>query len=102
MVGYGMGTLIIIDAMYIPFGCSVWPAFWPYSIERMWPSTGEIDIIEAINNMDNQIALHMLQGCTKQNTPNEQTGSTLETDCSVAQGRIVAETKPNSFGPGFA
>ncbi|KJA17743.1 glycoside hydrolase family 16 protein [Hypholoma sublateritium FD-334 SS-4] len=100
---YGMGSLIIIDAVHIPFGCSVWPAFWTYGIEEMWPNAGEIDIIEAINNMDNnQIALHSLQGCTKQDAPNEQTGSTLEADCSVAQGCIVAETKPNSFGPGFA
>lgn len=98
-----MGSLIIIDAVHIPFGCSVWPAFWTYGIEEMWPNAGEIDIIEAINNMDNnQIALHSLQGCKKLDAPNEQTGSTLEADCSVPQGCIVAETKPNSFGPGFA
>lgn len=100
---YGMGSLIIIDALHIPFGCSVWPAFWTYGIETAWPLSGEIDIIEAINNMDNnQIALHTVQGCTQQLfTPPAQTGNTLETDCSVPRGCIVAE-KADSFGPGFA
>lgn len=99
-----MGSLLIVDAVHIPFGCSVWPAFWTYGIETEWPGSGEIDIIEAINDMDhNQVALHTLQGCSQQVlTPPAQTGNTIATDCSLPQGCLVAENKPNSFGSGFA
>ncbi|KAF9476798.1 hypothetical protein BDN70DRAFT_881992 [Pholiota conissans] len=100
---FGLGSLIIIDALHVPFGCSVWPSFWTYGIETEWPLSGEIDIIEAINNMNNnQIALHTVQGCQQQQlTPPAQTGNTLETDCSVPRGCIVAQPA-DSFGAGFA
>ncbi|PPQ92756.1 hypothetical protein CVT25_003865 [Psilocybe cyanescens] len=99
---YGIGSLIIIDALHIPYGCSVWPSFWTYGMQEEWPNAGEIDIIEAINNMDhNQIALHTPGGCFQAPDP-DQTGTTLAQDCSTNRGCIVAETKPNSFGSGFA
>ncbi|KAF8871386.1 concanavalin A-like lectin/glucanase domain-containing protein [Gymnopilus junonius] len=99
---YGLGSLFIIDAVHIPYGCSVWPSFWMYGMEDTWPLAGEIDIIEAINGMtNNQVALHTTPGCF-QATNALQTGHTLETNCSKAQGCIVGESKPNSFGPGFA
>jgi hypothetical protein len=115
-----MGSLIVMDVLHIPYGCSVrsitvllwdythvvyvqvWPAFWTYGIEKEWPEAGEIDIIEAINDMErNQIALHTIPGCSKADTL-PQSGRTLETDCSTNRGCIVAESKPNSFGPGFS
>ncbi|KAF9528060.1 glycoside hydrolase family 16 protein [Crepidotus variabilis] len=100
---YGVGTLILIDAVHIPYGCSVWPSFWTYGIEQEWPLAGEIDIIEGINGMENnQVALHALGGCLKAEVPGQQTGVTIEGDCSKPQGCLVAETKPNSFGMGFA
>ncbi|KAF9528061.1 glycoside hydrolase family 16 protein [Crepidotus variabilis] len=100
---YGVGSLILIDAVHIPYGCSVWPSFWTYGIEEEWPNAGEIDIIEGINGMqNNQVALHALGGCVKTETPGMQLGNTLETDCSKPQGCIVAESKPNSYGEGFA
>jgi len=83
--------------------CQVWPSFWTYGLQEEWPLAGEIDIIEAINNMDhNQIALHTRGGCSQTVIPNSQTGNTIENDCSTDRGCIVAETKPNSFGAGFA
>ncbi|KAF8187179.1 concanavalin A-like lectin/glucanase domain-containing protein [Pholiota molesta] len=98
---YGLGSLIVMDAVHIPFGCSVWPSFWTFGMESTWPGSGEIDIIEAINGMDNnQIALHTLPGCTQGQAP--QSGTTTETDCSPKRGCTVTENKPNSFGPGFA
>ncbi|KAF8801580.1 hypothetical protein BYT27DRAFT_7198151 [Phlegmacium glaucopus] len=99
---YGLGSLIIIDALHIPYGCSVWPSFWTLGTETTWPGAGEIDIIEAINNMNNnQVALHTTPGCFQADVTT-QSGTTDETDCSTPQGCLVAENKPNSFGPGFA
>lgn len=67
-----------------------------------WPNSGEIDIIEAINNLpSNQYALHTTPGCDLASN-SAQTGTTMETDCSTPQGCVVQETKPNSFGSGFA
>lgn len=72
-------------------------------MQTEWPTSGEIDIIEAINGMNNnQIALHALPGCMKLDVSGQQTGNTIEKDCSTPKGCIVAETKQNSFGAGFA
>jgi len=72
-------------------------------MQTEWPTSGEIDIIEAINAMDNnQIALHALSGCMKLDVAGQQTGGTIERNCSTPKGCIVAERKRNSYGPGFA
>ncbi len=69
---------------------------------KEWPGGGEIDVIEGINMMDhNQVALHTTPGCFQAQNPG-QTGQTIEGDCSTSQGCLVAENKPNSWGPGFA
>lgn len=97
---YGVGSLWVIDLTHIPYGCSVWPAFWTKG--PVWPDNGEIDIIEAINLMpNNQYALHTLPGCSQ--TPGAwQTGQSGTMDCSTASGCIVAEAAPNSYNEGFA
>ena len=80
----------------------VWPSFWTLGPETTWPGSGEIDIIEAINEMDhNQVALHTTVGCYQANITT-QSGSTFEIDCSTPQGCDVGENKPNSFGTSFA
>ncbi|KAG6907307.1 hypothetical protein DXG01_009471 [Tephrocybe rancida] len=98
---YGVGNLIIIDVAHLPSGCSVWPSFWTLGAGKEWPHAGEIDIIEGINlSNNNQMALHADAGCAQAANPG-QSGKTLEGDCSLDRGCIVAETKPNSFGAGF-
>ncbi|KAJ7302806.1 concanavalin A-like lectin/glucanase domain-containing protein [Mycena albidolilacea] len=104
---FEIGTLFIIDALHMPYGCSVWPSIWLNGVlepGQVWPAAGEIDLIEAINLFDhNQMALHSYAGCV-QPANVTQMGHTLIHDCNdtTASGCTVAETKPNSFGAGFA
>lgn len=96
---YSVGSLWITDIVHMPFGCSVWPAFWAKG--PTWPDNGEIDIMEGINLMaNNQMALHTLPGCVHSTPPN-QMGVTNETDCSQPSGCVVQEVVSNSFGAGF-
>jgi len=91
----------MIDALNIPYGCSVWPSFWTLGPESTWPGSGEIDIIEAINDMDhNEVALHTPRGCYQANVTT-QSGTTVGRDCSTRSGCLVAENKPASFGKSF-
>lgn len=97
---YSLGSLWIIDAVHLPYGCSVWPSIWTLGPD--WPDGGEIDIIEGINQMpSNQYAMHTTPGCFH-TTPPEQTGTSSLVDCSQASGCLVAENAPNSFQSGFA
>ncbi|OSD08169.1 glycoside hydrolase family 16 protein [Trametes coccinea BRFM310] len=97
---YDFGSLWVFDATHLPYGCSVWPAFWTKGPN--WPFDGEIDIVEGINlQKDNQMAVHTTQGCTTSNSI-VQSGSIGFTDCSHGSGCTVRENKPNSFGQNFA
>ncbi|KAJ7839146.1 concanavalin A-like lectin/glucanase domain-containing protein [Mycena olivaceomarginata] len=104
---YGVGTLIVADFVHMPYGCSVWPSFWLLGPNLEWPHAGEIDIVEGINTNDkNQMSLHTTEGCT-QAPKTDQVGKTLGSNClSIAgtdhNGCVTEETKPNSFGKGFA
>lgn len=95
--------MFILDANHIPFGCSVWPAFWTRG--QNWPNGGEIDVIETVNLMQTyQMALHTLQGCSQPQDVS-QLGKALSTDCSAAtnsQGCAVMENQDDTVGEGFA
>lgn len=67
-----------------------------------WPNNGEIDIIEAVNDMgNNQFALHTTEGCWLPDY-SWQSGNTISKDCSKGSGCVVAVTEPNSYNSGFA
>ncbi|KAF8827332.1 hypothetical protein HHX47_DHR5001016 [Lentinula edodes] len=85
--------------MVVPY---VWPSFWMLGTDLLWPNSGEIDIIEAIDNLDsNQYALHTTSECFL-GTNSIQSGSILQTYFSTGAGCVVQEKKPNSFGSGLA
>jgi len=102
---YDPGTVWVLDAVHIPYGCSVWPAFWTQG--ALWPAGGEIDIVEGINmETTNQIALHAQGADCIASTNATITGDLTYTNCSTAAGSdsgcTVNDTATNSYGPGFA
>ena len=72
---YGMGSIFVLDAAHVPYGCSVWPAFYTVSDQSLqqWPQggrsrlglaaltdAGEFDIYEQQNlGPFNQLSLHV-------------------------------------------
>lgn len=49
--------LFLLDALHMPVGCGVWPAWW--TVGPNWPNGGEIDILEGVNfNTYNQVSIH--------------------------------------------
>ncbi|KAM5531858.1 hypothetical protein V8D89_014488 [Ganoderma adspersum] len=87
---FPIGTILLFDAVHVPFGCSVWPSFWTKGPN--WPAGGEIDVLEAVNLMSsNQMAIHTSTGCTVSGA-----------DCSQGSGCTVTEKQSNSYGQAFA
>lgn len=91
------GGLIVISVNFLPYGSSVWPAFWMVGsepndwasnrpkrpgmgIRNYWPYRGEIDIIEYTNaytieqledKWENHVTLHTQPGCySNRSNPN--------------------------------
>lgn len=114
----------------MPFGCSVWPAWWTEGDN--WPSGGEIDIIEGVNSMPtlvtflaflcrrfisgarNQYTFHSGPGgnCNIPKSPpiNEDgapafTSNVLGSNCTSFQGNDAGcgfdDKNTSSFGEGF-
>ena len=64
------GGMIIMDALHMPYGCGVWPAWW--SNGPNWPNGGEIDILEGVNDFtQNQVSLHTGDGCYMSDSMNQ-------------------------------
>lgn len=103
---YGLGTVFVLDADHVPYGCGVWPAFWTRGAN--WPNGGEIDILEGVNMMTkNQMAIHTAgNGCYASSDTSTFTGSLANTNCSTAfnsnQGCVVQDASTNSYGADFA
>ncbi|KZT28765.1 glycoside hydrolase family 16 protein [Neolentinus lepideus HHB14362 ss-1] len=101
---YEVGSVWITDMLHVPFGCSVWPAWW--SQAPHWPVGGEIDTFEGVNQVTmNQMTLHTEPGCTQVN-PVQSSTLVNSTDCSFQansnQGCVVTTPSPQSYGEAFA
>ncbi|GAA6027323.1 hypothetical protein JCM8097_002593 [Rhodosporidiobolus ruineniae] len=97
------GSLVVVDLAKIPYGPTVWPAFW--TVGDDWPNGGEIDIVEGVHNQtQNQMTLHTSNGCELK-SPMQAVGSVLAANCSVYAasnaGCGVQDPSPTSFGSGF-
>ena len=103
--------LVIADIPHMPGGiCGVWPAFWMLAdpMKYTWPSGGEIDILEGVNNHTdrNQMTLHTDLGCGVVNA--SFSGTLMTQDCDVnAQnqdknaGCGISDASPISYGSAF-
>ncbi|KAJ7071403.1 concanavalin A-like lectin/glucanase domain-containing protein [Mycena amicta] len=103
------GGLVIMDSVNMPTGCGTWPAFW--SNGPNWPTGGEIDIVEGVNDYtNNQATIHTAPGCSlTTDNPSQLNASasavTGGTDCAAATsgnaGCGMRSSDSKSFGPGF-
>ncbi|TFK39087.1 glycoside hydrolase family 16 protein [Crucibulum laeve] len=101
---YSVGSVWTVDMLHVPYGCSVWPAFWSHSPD--WPTGGEIDTFEGVNQVtNNQMGLHTNDGC-KQVSANQSSTLVNSTDCSNLvnsnQGCITTDPSTKSYGADFA
>ncbi|KAJ7151515.1 glycoside hydrolase family 16 protein [Mycena filopes] len=103
------GGLVIMDAVHMPTGCGTWPAFW--SNGPNWPTGGEIDVVEGVNDYtNNQATIHTAPGCSLPTDDPGKLGAaaaavTGGTDCAAATsgnaGCGMRSKSSNSFGAGF-
>lgn len=102
------GGLVIMDSVHMPTGCGTWPAFWTNG--PTWPQTGEIDIVEGVNDYtNNQATIHTNSGCdlpSSNVTALGISGSIVGgTNCAALetgnQGCGVRASQTNSFGAAF-
>ncbi|KZP10214.1 glycoside hydrolase family 16 protein [Athelia psychrophila] len=94
----------VFNVNHMPEGCGTWPALW--EVGGDWPSGGEIDIVEGVNNVSpNQVTLHTGPGCSIPASGVSQYGTTLGTDCDANDnnnsGCGVRSPDANSYGPAF-
>ncbi|TIC48412.1 protein phosphatase 2A regulatory B subunit [Wallemia mellicola] len=105
---YDIGSLIVFDADHLPYGDSVWGAFWSLNDETKQDDEGEIDIFEGVNSqLTNRVALHTREGCTQANsTDNPFTGQVISTNCDYKangnQGCSIQSKDENSYGEKFS
>jgi len=101
---FAVGSVWIADMYHVPFGCSVWPAFWSQAPD--WPTGGEIDTYEHWNmELHNQMTLHTDPGCN-QVAPVQTSTVINSTDCSFQDnqnaGCGVMDPADSSYGAKFA
>ncbi|WRT65338.1 uncharacterized protein IL334_002281 [Kwoniella shivajii] len=104
---YDVGSVWVLDAVHLPYGCSVWPAFWSYGKGATWPQQGEIDTIEGVNmGYSNQMALHTEDGCAITTSSSAYTGTVNDTSCYYEDndnsGCAITDTNYKSYGSEFA
>ncbi|KAL0576302.1 hypothetical protein V5O48_005678 [Marasmius crinis-equi] len=100
---YPVGSVWVADMHHVPFGCSVWPAWWSQALK--WPDGGEIDTFEGVNLFtQNQMALHTTDGCNLV-SPVQSSDQIQGSNCSVnvnTAGCVVKDPDQKSYGQPFA
>ncbi|KAI0030796.1 concanavalin A-like lectin/glucanase domain-containing protein [Vararia minispora EC-137] len=108
---YGVGSVWVGDFVHVPFGCSVWGAFWSTATEEeispaVWPTGGEIDTFEAYNLISaNHFSLHTNTGCSVTSNSSQISALINSTDCDSSNGGpgcTVSANDTRSYGLPFA
>ncbi|KAJ5924145.1 hypothetical protein N7466_008332 [Penicillium verhagenii] len=94
-------SLVVADIAHMPGSvCGSWPAFW--TVGKVWPQDGEIDIIEGVNLQNhNEIVMHTGGTCAL--TDQGMSGIVNATGCGEALGTVgcVIEGHEGSYGDSF-
>ncbi|CZR53905.1 related to mixed-linked glucanase precursor MLG1 [Phialocephala subalpina] len=96
--------LFIADIAHMPGSiCGVWPSLWTFG--GNWPTQGEIDIIEGVNDATtNTVTLHTSSGCTMTSTGSLPTSNLTGTNCNAGNGNDgcgFQTTSTTGYGTGF-
>jgi hypothetical protein len=92
--------LFIADIAHMPVGCGTWPAWWTFGPN--WPASGEIDIIEGVNNQAaDQITLHTSAGCTMSSAGSLASSTLTSGNCEGNDGCSITTANSQGFGTGF-
>lgn len=99
--------LFIADIAHMPAGvgaggsCGIWPAFWMFGPN--WPTSGEIDILEGVNNQaTNALTLHTAPGCHMTRLDSIPAGTQLmNADCQGNLGCPQHSDHAASYGSAF-
>ncbi|KAG9004819.1 hypothetical protein FRB90_010703 [Tulasnella sp. 427] len=101
-------SVMVLDVRHMPEGCGTWPAFWTNSNNSTWPSGGEIDIIEGINDEGpNASVLHTSSdhACNQTENAMSNKGALVSTRCTSSigdgAGCRVNHDSDLSYGPGL-
>jgi len=57
------GMLVVMKYNHVPYGASIWPAFWLMNSDNVWPKGGEFDIMEYANDEASKITFHADRNC---------------------------------------
>eukprot|EP00437_Effrenium_voratum_P019692 CAMPEP_0181452500 /NCGR_PEP_ID=MMETSP1110-20121109/29237_1 /TAXON_ID=174948 /ORGANISM="Symbiodinium sp., Strain CCMP421" /LENGTH=441 /DNA_ID=CAMNT_0023576781 /DNA_START=89 /DNA_END=1414 /DNA_ORIENTATION=- len=57
------GFLVVMKYNHVPWGPSIWPAFWLMNSDKVWPDGGEFDIMEFANDEASKITFHTDKNC---------------------------------------
>ncbi|KAH8120422.1 glycoside hydrolase family 16 protein [Phellopilus nigrolimitatus] len=89
--------IFVLDAVHMPQGCGTWPAFWSNGPD--WPTFGEIDILEGVNDYtNNQATIHTASGCTM---PSGASAATLNVSSTLVGALNCAAAETNNQGCGM-
>ncbi|KAF1360492.1 hypothetical protein EJ07DRAFT_115288 [Lizonia empirigonia] len=99
--------LVVMDVAHMPTGCGTWPAFWMVGPD--WPTGGEIDILEGVNEQtNNDMTLHTAPDCKIGPDTGIFAGDVITPNCDVNafnqsknSGCSIESPSTNSYGVGL-